>query len=264
MLNDIELINWMNNLNLLKSKLNINATVSNQHNNLKKDLTSQLNTFVSNLNVNAMPSSKLNINFNYSGYFLDQKDGTIHLTDSARLNQQVHTFSLMPSYTIFNATKSHTISTSINYMLLNDKNPATTHFTSSHNLSASLNYTLGLVRHGINFTTSGIYNQYVQDTSKYTTYGINLGTTAQFLKNKNLNTQITAGYLINKSTFANAQSNLTFSANISYSVKHHSLGINANYVYTPYNPINVVIEKVLSHVVASKNFMGSITYNYSF
>ncbi len=264
MLNDIELFNWMNNLNVLKSKLNINATFSDQHNNLKKDLTSQMNTMVTNLNVNATATPKLNINFNYSGYFLHQSDGTIHLTDSVRLYQQVHNISLMPSYIIFNSSMSHTISTVINYMLLNDENPATAPFTSSHNLSTSLNYTLGLTKKAMSFSAGGSFNQYVQDTTRYSTYGVNLGATAQFLKNKNLNTQITGGYLINKSSFANAQSNFTFSANVSYSKKHHTLSINANYVFTPYNPINTVIEKALSQAVTSRNFMGSISYNYSF
>jgi hypothetical protein len=264
MLNDIELINWMNNFNLMQGKLNINTSVSNQHNNLKKDLTSQMNTFVSNLNVNALITQQLNVNLNYSGYLLNQKDGTIALTDSTRLNQQVHQLGLMPSYSIFNSTKSHTISASVNYMLLDDKNPVTAPFTSSNNLSASLNYTLGLSKKGMNFTISGLYNQYIQDTNHYSSYGVNLGSSAQFLKNKNLNVQATAGYMINKSTYANTQSNLTFSGSIGYRKQKHSLSLFANYVYTPYNPINNVIAKALSQVVASKNFMGGLTYNYSF
>lgn len=264
MINDIELINWMNNLNLLQSKLNINTSISNQHNNLKKDLTSQLNTFVSNLNVNALVTPKLNMNFNYSGYLLNQKDGTLHLTDSVRLHQQVHQFSLMPSYTIFNALRSHTFSASVNYMLLNDDNPVTDPFTSSNNLSNSLNYTLGLSNKGMSFTLSGLYNRYAQDTNRYTSYGANLGSSAQFLKQKNLMVQGTVGYMINESSYGNAQSNITFSGNVNYRYKKHALSLYANYVYTPYNPINDLVARLQQQAVASKNFMGGISYNYSF
>lgn len=264
MINDIELINWMNNLNLLQSKLNVNTSLSNQHNNLKKDLTSELSTFVSNLNVNAMVTEQFNFNFNYSGYLINQKDGTLKLTDSVRLKQQVHQLSLMPSYTVYNAVRSHTFSTSLNYMLLNDDNPATDPFTSSNNLSASLNYTLGLIPRGVSITASGLYNKYVQDTNRYSSYGVNLGAAASFLKEKTLNVQGTVGYVINESSYSNTQSNITFSGNVSYRLNRHSLNAYANYVYTPYNPINDVVARALRQVVASKNFFGGISYNYSF
>ena len=264
MLNDIELINWLNNFNLLESKLNINTSISNQHNNLKKNLTSEMNTFVSNLNVNASLTSMFNINFNYSGYMLTQKDGTAALNDSARLNQQIHQLNISPSYTILQKTKSHTISGNANYMLLDDKNPVTSPFTSSNNLSTSLNYTLGLTSKSMNVTIGGLFTQYNQGDISYKSSGVTLGSSAQLLKNKNLSLQGSAGYIANRSSLKNAQSNLTFSANVGYNVKHHSLNFFANYIYTPYNPINDVISKALRQIVASKNLAAGISYNYSF
>ncbi len=264
MLNDVELINWANNLNLMKGKVNINASASNQHNNLNKNLTSQLNTFVSSLNVNATPDPKVNLNFDYSGYLINQKDGTMKLGDSIRLNQQVHQFGLTPSYSIFKSTLTHTISGNINYMILDDKNPATTSSTSSHNLSSFLDYTIGLAKSGINFSIGGLYSNYVQDTNKYSTYGVNIGSSGSFLKNKNLSVQLTAGYLINNSSYENTESNLTVSGSVGYRYNKHSITLNANYIYTPYNPINEVIEKAMSKVVASQNLMASLAYNYSF
>jgi hypothetical protein len=264
MLNDVELLNWMNNFNLSQGKLNITTTLSNQHNNLKKNLASELQTFVSNLNVSAMLSKAFNLNLNYSGYNLQQKSGTITLKDSVRLNQQIHQLGITPSYTISDTVKSHTVSASVNYMLLDDKNPVTTKFTNSNNLSASLSYTMGFIKKGTNVTVSGLFSQYKQDTNTYKTYGINLGSSAQLLKEKNLSLQGTAGYLINRSSLGNAQSNLTFSANIGCRQKHHSLAAYANYVYTPFNPINDIINKKITQAVASKNLGGGISYNYSF
>jgi len=264
MLNDVELLNWMNNFNLLQGKLNITTVLSNQHNNLKKKLASELNTFVSNLNVSALLSKNFSLNLNYAGYNLKQKDGTIQLNDSIRLNQQIHQFGIMPSFTTMNTEKTHTISSSVNYMLLDDKNPATTKFTSSNNLSASLNYTMGIIKKAMSFTASGLFSQYKQDTNTYKTYGINLGSSAQLLKEKNLSVQGTAGYLINQSSLGKVQSNFTFSINIGFRQKHHTFNAFANYVYTPFNPINDIVNRKITQAVASKNLAGGISYNYSF
>ncbi|MEP7374153.1 MAG: hypothetical protein ABI675_12235 [Chitinophagaceae bacterium] len=264
MLNDIELINWMNNFSLSKGKLNITTAISGQHNNLNKKLTTEMNTLTGNLNINAMLSQRFNLNVNYSGYSLRQKDGTLQLKDSTRLHQDIHQFSLTPSYTIINTSKSHTISGNVNYMLLDDKNPATSAFTNSNNLSGSLNYTLGLVKQSSSFTLSGLVSQYNQDTNYYRTYGATLSSSAQVLKNKQLGLQGSAGYLFNQSSYGSAQGNLTFSGNIGYRLKHHSFNAFANYIYTPYNPINNIIYKNVPQAVATKNLAGGLSYNYSF
>ncbi len=264
MLNDVQLLNWINNFNLLQGRLNVSTVLSDQHNNLDKKLTTELNTFVSNLNINAMLSRFFMVNFNYSGYTIWQKDGTILLTDSTRLHQQIHQISITPSYTIMSAVKSHTISSSLNYMLLDDKNPATKGYTSSNNISASLNYTLGLIKKGMSVTLSGLFNQYNQDTNYHRSYGATVSSSAQVLKDKSLNLQGSVGYLFNTSSYGNAQNNITFSFNTGYHVKHHALNAYANYIYTPYNPINNIINKQVPQVVATKNLAGGISYNYSF
>jgi len=264
MLNDIELMNWVNNFNVSKGKLNITTSIASQHNNLDNKLTSRLNTFTDNLTINALVTERFNLNFNYSGYLLQQKSGTEKLSDSIRLNQQIHQLSLSPSYTIVNTMRSNTISGNISYMLLNDKNPATKTFTNSHNISTSLNYTMGFVKKSSSITLSGLFSQYTQDTNYYRTYGATLGSSAQVLKNKQLGLQGSAGYLINKSSYGSVQSNLTFSANIGYHIKHHSLNAFANYIYTPYNPINTIIYKNVPQAVATKNMAGGVAYNYSF
>lgn len=263
-LNDVELMNWMNNFNLAKGRLNINAVLSSQHNNLDNKLASELQTFTGNLNVSAMVSDRVNLNFDYNGYQLRQKDGTLSLGDSVRLNQQIHQLSFTPSYTIMNQSRSNTISGNISYMLLDDKNPVTEKFAGSNNLSASLNYTLGLVKQATNFTLSGLFSQFQQDTNYYRTYGVTLSSSAMLLKNKPLSVQGSAGYLFNQSSYGNAQNNLTFSGNLGYRLKHHSLNAFANYVYTPYNPINNIINNKIAQAVATKNLAGGISYSYSF
>lgn len=264
MLNDVELLNWINNFNLATGKLNITTSLSDQHNNLGKNLTNEMQTLTGTLNVNALLSSKLNLNLNYSGYGLRQKDGTEHLNDSVRLNQDIHQFGITPSYTMTVASHSHSISGNVSYMLLDDKNPATSSFTSSNNLSGSLNYTLGFIKKASSVTLSGLFSKYTQDTIYYRTLGATISGSAQMLKDKALSLQGSFGYLMNKSSFGNVQGNFTFSGNVSYHVKHHSLNAYASYVYTPYNPINNIIYKNIPQAVATKNMSGGISYTYSF
>lgn len=264
MLNDIELMNWINNFNLASGKLNITTSLSDQHNNLSKNLTSEMQVLTGSMNVNAVVSSKFNLNMNYSGYGLRQKDGTEHLKDSVKLNQDIHQFGITPSYTIMGTSHSHTISGNVSYMLLDDKNPATTSFTSSNNLSGSLNYTLGFIKKVSSVTLSGLYSKYTQDTTYYRTLGATVTGSAQVLKSKALSLQGSFGYMMNRSSFGNVQGNFTFSGNVGYHIKHHSLNAYASYIYTPYNPINDVIYKNVPQAVATKNLSGGISYSYSF
>lgn len=264
MYDDVEVIYWMNNLSLFSHRININSNISNQHNNLKKDLSTEMKTLLTSVNLNTSVLQNLYLYLNYSGYFLHQKDATMALTDSTRMNQQIHQVDFMPSYTIYDDVRSHNISTGINLMSLKDGNPTTAPFTNSRNISSSINYTMGFNSTGINISGSGSYNAYIQDTSKYTTYGINVGGSGQFLKNKALNTQISIGYYLNHSSFNGTQNNITFSGNMSYRYLQHSFRLNINYIHTPYNPINEIIEKTITRAVASKNLISNLMYQYSF
>lgn len=264
MLNDVELLNWINNLNVLKGRLNITTVLSDQHNNLDGKLSSGLNTFVSNIAVSALLSQFFVVNLNYSGYTIRQKDGTEKFTDSTRLHQVIHQVSLTPSYTVLTGLHAHTISASVNYMLLDDKNPVSAAYTASNNLSSTLSYTLGITPKAMSFTLSGLYNRYNQDTNYHRSFGATVSSSAQVLKDKRLSLQGSVGYLINQSSYGTAASNLTFSTNIGYHVKHHALNAYASYIYTPYNPITNIISQKQPQAVATQNLAGGISYNYSF
>lgn len=264
LLNDIELINWVNNLMLLKNKMNVNVGLSNQRNNLNRNLNSQMNTTVGTLNVNTAVNRKFIFNINYSGYRLNQKDGVVKLNDSFRLQQQIHQVNIMPSYMINRKSLSHSFTPTLSYMKLNDANVVTSPFTSSRNISTSFNYVLGFVKRGVSVHATVLRNQYKQDTTRFTTYGANIGGSAGLLKNRALNIQLSTGYMLNQSSISDVQGNLTFSGNVSYRRKKHALNLHANFIYTPYNPINEVVATALQQTVASRNFMGSISYQYSF
>ncbi len=263
MLNDIQMLSLSNTLALAKGKLNINTHLAQQHNNLNRKLMSELETFTGNIGVNALLSRHFNLNVSASGYTMLQKDGTAHIRDSARLDQQILQLSLMPVYNFIKGTQTHSISGNINYSLLHDRNVVTAPSNASKNMSASLTYGWYLTERSLNMSLSGLYNNYTQANNSYSSVGINLGAGAQMLKEKNLSLQGTVGYLFNHYTLGEAKGNITFSANVNYHVKHHSLGLFANYVITPANKIISAINK-LPYAVTTNNLAGGVSYNYSF
>lgn len=265
-INDIELFSFTNNFSVAKGKINVNSGISHQHNNLDKNLNSEVQTLSGNIGVNAMVGKHLNLNANYFGYGLNQKDGITKLADSNRMNQNVSQFNFTPSYNFTKNNKFHFISGNINFSSLDNTNFATS-ATKNSTLSTFLGYTLGLVKQSCNFSVNGLYSHYEQDLSAYNSYGANIGSSVAMLKEKNLNLQANIGYFVNRYTDTiseNNTNNITYSFNAGYSVKRHSFNFFINYLYTPPKIINDIINKTFQYAAAFKSFTGSISYNYRF
>ncbi|MEJ7737485.1 MAG: hypothetical protein WKF97_08675 [Chitinophagaceae bacterium] len=265
MINDIELLSWTNNAWVANGKLNISTSLSQQHNNLNKKSNSELKTLVSNVTLNALFGQHVNISFGYSGYNLDQRNGTVVLSDSFLLKQQISQFYISPTWHFAGTTKVHTISGHVDLSVLDDKNPATSAFTNSTNLSSSLNYTLGLTRTPINFTLNALHNKYKLEANTYTSTGGTVGASLYLLKEQSLSLQGNIGYLINDYTAGEVQNNITYSANAGYQGKHHAVNLYANYVYTPENRNSIkIIHERVRYAVATQNLAGGLSYTYSF
>jgi len=265
MINDIELISWLNNFS---GKINVSTSLSHQHNNLDNTLPVEMRTQVGNFNINTILGQHFNLNFNYSGYNLKQKNNdTLLVKDESLLNQLISQFSFNPSYNVTKDNKLHYISGNFSLQTLKDKNPTTSPYTNSNNLSSSLNYTLAFVNKPISFSLNYLYSRYKQEANSYTSNGVTLGTSSQLLKNKSLNVQGNIGYYFNRfrNSLSSTQKNISYSVNASYYIKHHSFNLFANYVYTPpNNAITNAINSTFPYAVATKNLYGGVSYNYSF
>ena len=270
LLNDLELITLNSNHTIAKGKLNISTNLSQQHNDLNKDMAAELKTQVANININTILNQHLNLNINLSGYNLKQKNGNPDLADSLRindtllLNQWISQINISPSYNIAKGNLLHFISVNLSLQSLKDRNASTAPTSNSNNLSASANYTLSLINKSISFSLNYLFSKYKQESNSYNSNGVTIGTSAQLLKNKALNVQGNVGYYVNKFTGHSTQKSTSYSANISYNAKRHSFNLYANYIYTPpNNEIINAINKTFPYAVATKNFYGGISYNYS-
>lgn len=266
-INDIELFSFNNNFSVAKGKLSFNSGISHQHNDLEKNLNNEVKTWSGNVGVNAIVSKHLNVNANYFGYSLKQTNGREAVTDSVNLQQSISQFNIAPSYNFTKENMLHFISGNFNYSTLNNKMLLTASQNISNNLSASLSYTLGLIKQACNFSISGLYNKYKLDTNAYNSSGINIGSSAAFLKEKNLSLQGSVGFYFNSykaNSSSNNTSNLSYSFNAGYTAKRHTFNLFMNYLYTPPKIINNTINKTFQYAVAFKSFTGSISYNYRF
>lgn len=264
MINDIELISWSNYFFIAKGKVSANTTLSTQHNNLDKNLDTELRTFTGGIFINAIIKANFNLNLGCSGYSFKNRPGVVALDDNIRLDQKIYQFNFSPSYNLAKGDKLHYVTSNIGLSVLDDKNKITSDLNNSNNLSASLNYTIALIKTSCSFSVNGIYSKYKQDTISYNSYGGIIGASSQLLKNKTLSIQGSVGYVVSHFNAAGSQSNLTYDINIGYRLKNHSFSLFGNYIYTPPNAINDRISKTIPYAVATKNIAGGLSYAYSF
>ncbi|HVU54783.1 MAG TPA: hypothetical protein VHD83_06995 [Puia sp.] len=264
-LDDVEMISGNAGANLYKGRLNINAAYTGQHNDLEHMLSSRLVTRTGNLSLNTYVDQHLNINLTVTGVRVLQEDGLAKLNDSARLNQLMGTATLSPSLNFSGQRTQHTISGSVSYTKLDDRNPATTSATSADNINTSLDYSLFFTRGYWGLNCILTYSQYGQQNSTYKSMGVNGGVNAQLLHSHSLSVQGSVGYFVNQDNGSPVGNNMTFSFNCNYGVLNHSLGVYMSYVITP--PVNLNPLNIVNHVpyaVNSKNLVGGVTYAYHF
>ena len=264
-LDDVEMINGNVGANLYKGRLNINAAYTGQHNDLAHMLSSRLVTRTGNLSLNTFVDRHLNVNVNVTGVQVLQQDGLTKLSDSARLDQLMVTATLSPSLTFSGERHQHTISGSVSYTKLDDRNPATSALTGGDNINSSLDYSLFFTRRSWGLNCILTYSQYGQQKDQYRSTGLNAGLNAQLLQAHNLSVQGSVGYFFNQDNGSPVGNNTTFSFNSNYAVLNHSLGLYMSYIITP--PVNLNPLNIVNHVpyaVNSRNLVGGVTYAYHF
>jgi hypothetical protein len=262
-LSDLADWQWNGGLTLAKGKLNINVNLNDQHNNISQSVASELHTFTGTFTMGGSLSRHVNFAANFT--ILNTTQGAVaggEVSDSALLDQRVYTVSLTPTF-IFGSVTSvlQTLTPTLSYSVLQDNNPYTAPGDEGSTLTGNLSYTCSFVKQAWSLTGSFLYNRYSQDTSLYTSYGINVGGAAQLLKNKVLSLQGTVGYLINDFSQGGAQNNVTGSFNVRYTLKKkHSFAAYFNYVVTPPNNLGLKVP----YAVNTTNVGGGVSYNYTF
>ncbi|HEY1022917.1 MAG TPA: hypothetical protein VGE06_11425, partial [Flavisolibacter sp.] len=271
MLDDVELVSLVSNFSAVQRKVNIHTNLTQQHNNLDKNLEAELRTRVGNLNVNTIFGQHLNVNLHVAGYGLKQRNDRNNLPDSLRLNdtlllnQQILQYGISPSYNLTKGNLIHFITGNLTLQKLDDKNRSTASQTNSTNLSTTLTYTLAFIPKAVSFSLTYLHSRYKQTANDYTSNGGTLGASAQLLKSRRLNIQGSVGYYHNRFNNSNTQKNTSYSLNTAYRGRHHAFSAFAHYIYTPpNNAINEAINRTIPYAVANRNLYGGVSYHYTF
>lgn len=264
-LSDIEMVNATSGLRLLKNKLTVNGAYSWQRNNLNKKRGSTLIAQTGNLNLTALINKYLSVNSNVNLVNIYQKDGALKLNDSIRMNQLMTAISLSPNINFQSQNIQYSISSGVSYTGLTDRNPMTKGTSEGTGINSSINYSMYFAKafKSVNFGVN--HNLYTQVASKYSSIGLILGGTAQFLKDHNLSLGGNLGYYFNHSTSATINNNFSFSLNSNFSLKKHNIGLFTALVYTPpidLDPMNKINN--VPYFVSTYNLSGGINYSYSF
>ncbi len=264
-LDDLEMINGSIGGSLDKGKVNVNLAVNSQHNDLSHMLSSRLQTRTANLALNTFVDQHLNVNLNVTGVQVYQRDGLQKLSDTTRMDQLMLTATLTPTLTFAGDRYQHTVTASVSYTNLDDRNPSTSIQAGGNNLATSLNYNLFFVKAYWGVNVSLLYSQYGQRQDQYTSTGLNAGLNAQLLSAHNLAMQGSVGYFVNKDAGSPTGNNTTFSFNTSYGMKTQSFSGYISYILTP--PVNLNPLNTVNHVpyaVNSKNLSGGVMYSFHF
>ncbi|PWT78253.1 MAG: hypothetical protein C5B59_02190 [Bacteroidetes bacterium] len=265
MLNDLQNFQWNGGLVLNRGRVNLTGSLNDQQTGISGREESKFNALTGSFNLGAMLSTHANLSVAFTTVNIGQSDGTAHLSDTVRRNEQVYNISMTPSINFGSVTAYSNLSLSLTWSMLNDQNPFTSPTDNSNTLTGMLAYSCSFTSKSISVTGSLLYNRYAQDTNTYSSAGFNVGLGGQLLKAKNLGFQLSAGYLVNHYTLAAVSNNITGSANLHYTFhKRHSLAAFFNLVTTPPTSSGVNLQQKVPYAVSTTNLAGGLSYNYSF
>ena len=221
---DVQNITLMPSFSLLKKKINVNASIGVQNDNLNKLKRTTANRIIGSLAVNAMLSKKFLVNANYNNYSINQVPNVQRIADTFRITQATQNINLTPIYTITNAKRTNSILGNINFNTLNDFNTsysATAQNRTLNTISALLSFKQNFIASKFGYTIGANYNAISGNVLNDNNYGGNIGIDKSF-KNDKLTVGVTNTVLVGK---RNNNTTLTINAGVQASSKigkmHH-------------------------------------------
>ncbi len=227
--NDVENITLAPSFHLFHNKFRFGGSIGYQHDNLNKQKVTTSSRLIGSANLSAEFNQHFGVDMSYTNYANTQRHQVILVKDTFRLAQVSQNFSFTPHYIHASQDRIHAVIFSANYNLFSsvDKSINSQMDTKSYNLF--LNYQLTLVPDNLTLTSNLNYMDVKASNIEEGNYGITLGASKGFLKNK-----LTAGW--NGSFLKGISANskgliLNQSISINYRIsKHHSFGFNASYI----------------------------------
>ncbi len=240
--------------------LSLSGSFSRQQDNLSNHQLYTNSGYV----YSAMASYHIGNNFNvaamYNGYMQRQTDGSARVNDTIRVHRVLHSYSLMPSYSISGEVLDHSMSVSLNYTQNRDFNKFSIGLTDVDTRALGASYTIGVKPWEMDFCTSLSHQQTKGFNTQYTSDVASLTTSRGFLKEKNLNTSATVSLCYNHVKYTSKSLSMALDLSASYTLKKvHSFSASAS--FSKYGDVNIT--KTTSSLDGT-DIRLSLNYLYTF
>ncbi|MEM9857957.1 MAG: hypothetical protein AAF843_11395 [Bacteroidota bacterium] len=173
--NDLERYTLTPSFSLLQGKINVNASLGLQRDNLLNNKAATTNRTIGSANLQIAPTPQLSINAQYSNYATQQESGLVNLNDTIRIFQVNHNINVTPAYIISNDQLYHSFVLALGSQILVDRNIFTSEFSESTTNNANFNYRFknSRVQYGLSAGLNYLTLESAQ--SDITRYGLSLG-----------------------------------------------------------------------------------------
>ncbi len=240
--NDRENITVAPSFNLFRNKLRINGSVGLQRNNLFKDKMNRTNRWISSVNVSYVPSSKVNLNVNYSNYQINQeriiqpidtserRDRLDRTLDSLRLQQYSHNVNSNFSLNLGSGEQRHTINLNMNYQIFGNANQTYERDMFSRNFSPNLSYSYrnDPASYGLRFNVN--MNSFKTSSNSNFRYGLTAGGNKSFL-DETFRSNLSLTYYSNYQDSEATSNTYSVRGRLGYRVaEQHNLSLNLNFM----------------------------------
>ncbi|MGN0068498.1 MAG: hypothetical protein ACI350_02020 [Prevotella sp.] len=238
----------------------LSASFSGQRDNLSNQQLYTTSGYVYSAMALYRISNNFNISAMYNGYMQTQTDGTAKVNDSTRVHRVLHSYSLMPSYSISGTNIDHTISLSANYTQNKDLSPMSIGLSDVETMAMGASYMVGVKPWEMDFTASVSHQQTKGFNSQYTSDVASISTGRGFLKDKSLNTTATMSMCYNHIRNVSKNLSMAFDLSASYTLKKvHSFSATAS--FSKYGDVNAT--KTTSSLDGT-DIRLSLNYLYTF
>ena len=225
---------------MLFSKVSLSGTFSGQSDNLTDRQLYTTYGYVYNAMASTRLGSHFNVSLGYNGYTQKQGDGTMQVNDTTRLNRQLNSLTLTPTYMFGSGDLSHSISLTANYTSNKDLNRFTESVTHGNVTTQALgvSYGVSVKPWDTDFGLSLSHQSTEGYRSKYRSDVGTLSASRSFLAEKNLSLSASVSMCYNEVERQSKSLSLGGDLSVGYTLKKvHTFSAGAS--FSKYGDVNI-------------------------
>jgi hypothetical protein len=243
------------------NKLNLSGNIGKQHNNLDHSLASENIRNIYGLSLSSNPINSLNLSLVFSNFTANSQPTQTLISDSISYLQVTSNYGFTSNYSFGNEYKQ-SLTTNINYQTANTFDRQAETLTETHMDMKSFMgaYRVFYKMLDITLNVSYTYNIYAMDSSENITNGP-VFTLSRAFFDKKVNAVLSFSSLRNQTAPGGNGNTNILRLNLNYKLgKHHSFAYS-NSLLLKTEPSDIENSQGAKR---SREFIGSLTYSYSF